>query len=129
MPRKTKVGMVVSNKMHKSIVVEVTRTKQHPLYKKYIRVRKKYMAHDENNTAQMGDLVKIEECRPVSKQKTWTLAQVMRHAHGEALEIAEPTALSEAHRHHGHAVPEPLAPGGAPEAPEAGGGDTPEVQQ
>jgi small subunit ribosomal protein S17 len=118
MPRKSKIGMVVSNKMQKSIVVEVTRTKQHPLYKKYIRVRKKYMAHDEQNVAQIGDQVRIEECRPLSKSKSWELAQVMRHAHGEALDIKDPEALAQAARQHGHhapgSAPAPTPPRAAP---------------
>jgi len=82
MPRKQKTGVVVSDKMHKSIVVEVTRTKQHPLYKKYIRIRKHFMAHDEENSAQVGDLVKIEESRPISKLKSWVLKEIVRVAPG-----------------------------------------------
>jgi small subunit ribosomal protein S17 len=82
MPRKQKIGIVVSDKMQKSIVVEVTRIKQHPLYKKFIRLRNKFMAHDEENSAGMGDVVRIEESRPISKQKSWVLKEILRVAPG-----------------------------------------------
>ncbi|MCB1186751.1 30S ribosomal protein S17 [bacterium] len=82
MPRKQKTGKVVSDSMEKSIVVEVVRTTQHPLYKKYVRVRKKFMAHDEEGKAQVGDFVRIEECRPISKRKSWTLKEIIRVAPG-----------------------------------------------
>ncbi|MCB1218638.1 MAG: 30S ribosomal protein S17 [bacterium] len=82
MPRKQKTGTVVSDSMEKSIVVEVVRTTQHPLYKKYVRVRKKFMAHDEEGKAQVGDFVRIEECRPISKRKSWTLKEIIRVAPG-----------------------------------------------
>jgi small subunit ribosomal protein S17 len=64
-------GVVVSNKMDKSIVVNVERRTQHPLYKKFIRRSKKYVAHDENNTCKEGDVIQIQECRPISKRKSW----------------------------------------------------------
>lgn len=82
MGNKMKTGVVTSDKMQKSIVVEVTRTMKHPLYKKYIRIRKKFIAHDELDQAQTGDFVRIEECRPISKRKSWTLAEVIRVAPG-----------------------------------------------
>lgn len=82
MPRKTKTGVVVSDKMQKTIVVKVTRMKQHPLYKKFVRISKKFMAHDEVGKARIGDLVKIEESRPLSKNKSWTLSEVLREAPG-----------------------------------------------
>lgn len=82
MPRKQKTGFVVSDKMQKSVVVEVTRMKKHPLYKKYIRVRRKLMAHDEDERARTGDLVRIEESRPVSRRKRWTLKEILREAPG-----------------------------------------------
>ncbi len=82
MGNKMKTGVVTSDKMQKSIVVEVTRTMKHPLYKKYIRIRKKFIAHDEQDQAQTGDFVRIEECRPISKRKSWTLAEVIRVAPG-----------------------------------------------
>jgi small subunit ribosomal protein S17 len=64
-------GVVVSNKMDKSVVVNVERRTQHPLYKKFIRRSKKYLAHDENNVCKEGDVVQIQECRPISKRKSW----------------------------------------------------------
>jgi small subunit ribosomal protein S17 len=82
MPRKQKTGVVVSDKMQKSVVVEVTRTKKHPLYKKYVRVRKRYMAHDEDGVAHIGDFVRIQESRPLSASKRWALVEVLRTAHG-----------------------------------------------
>lgn len=84
MPRKQKTGVVVSDKMQKGIVVEVTRIRKHPLYKKYVRVRKKFMAHDEANDAHEGDVVRIEESRPISRHKCWTLKEVLRRAPGGA---------------------------------------------
>ncbi len=72
----TKVGIVVSDKMDKTIVVRVERQFTHPLYKKTVRVHKKFMAHDENNEAQIGDKVIIEEFRPLSRKKRWNLQQV-----------------------------------------------------
>ena len=83
MPRKQKTGIVVSDKMQKSIVVEVTRIKKHPLYKKYVRVRKKFMAHDAEDTARIGDFVRIEESRPISRRKSWVLKDVIRKAPGQ----------------------------------------------
>jgi small subunit ribosomal protein S17 len=71
MPKRIMQGVVVSNKMDKSIVVNVERRTQHPLYKKFIRRSKKYVAHDENNTCKEGDVVQIQECRPISKRKSW----------------------------------------------------------
>ena len=74
------VGTVVSNRMDKTIVVLVERRIQHPLYKKYIRRSKKFHAHDQENSCQIGDTVRIEECRPMSKTKTWRLVSVVGHA-------------------------------------------------
>jgi small subunit ribosomal protein S17 len=82
MSRKQKTGIVVSDKMDKTIVVEVTRKKMHPIYKKYVRVRKKFMAHDEEKSAGIGDFVRIEESRPFSKNKSWVLTEVIRRAPG-----------------------------------------------
>jgi small subunit ribosomal protein S17 len=84
MPRKIKSGVVVSDKMQKSIVVQVIRTKKHPLYKKYIRVTKKFMAHDELERAHQGDFVRIEESRPLSKSKRWVLLEILREAPGRS---------------------------------------------
>lgn len=71
MPRRILEGVVVSNKMDKTVVVNVVRYVQHPLYRKFIKRSKKYMAHDETNAIQEGDTVKIIEIRPMSKNKTW----------------------------------------------------------
>ena len=73
-----KVGQVVSIKMTKTIVVEVSRRVPHPLYKRIIGKRKKFYAHDEEGTAKMGDVVRIIECRPLSKLKRWRLEEVVR---------------------------------------------------
>ncbi len=75
-----KVGQVVSTGMKKTIVVEVSRRVPHPLYKRIIGKRKKFYAHDEESTARMGDVVRIIECRPLSKTKRWRLAEVIRRA-------------------------------------------------
>ncbi len=72
------IGTVVSNKMQKTIVVEVTRKKAHPMYARVISIRKKFYAHDEKNEAHAGDVVKIEESRPLSKLKRWTLKEIVR---------------------------------------------------
>ena len=75
-----KVGQVVSTKMAKTIVVEVSRRVPHPLYKRIIAKRKKFYAHDEERTAKLCDVVRIVECRPLSKLKRWSLAEVIRRA-------------------------------------------------
>jgi len=75
-----KVGQVVSTKMNKTIVVEVSRRVPHPLYKRIIGKRKKFYAHDEEGRAKMGDVVRIIECRPLSKLKRWRLADIVRAA-------------------------------------------------
>src|ERR1700737_2711313 len=72
-----KVGQVVSTKMQKTIVVEVSRRVPHPLYKRIIGKRKKFYAHDEEESAKPGDVVRIVECRPLSKLKRWKLAEVI----------------------------------------------------
>ncbi len=78
--RKTLVGTVVSNKMEKTIVIRIERRKLHPLYKKYITRTKKIKAHDEGNLCQIGDLVKVIESRPLSKDKRWSLLEVLEKA-------------------------------------------------
>ena len=75
-----KVGEVVSTKMAKTIVVQVTRRVPHPLYKRIVTRRKKFYAHDEQQTAKVGDVVRITESRPLSKLKRWTLTEVIRRA-------------------------------------------------
>ena len=71
MPRRVMQGVVVSDKMEKTVVVRVERRVMHPIYKKFIRRSKKYAAHDENNVFKIGDQVRIRECRPISKRKRW----------------------------------------------------------
>ena len=78
--RKNKFGKVVSDKMDKTIVVAVETTMKHPMYKKTIKVTKKYKAHDENNEAKVGDIVLIMETRPLSKEKCWRLVKVVEKA-------------------------------------------------
>jgi small subunit ribosomal protein S17 len=75
-----KVGQVVSTKMSKTIVVEVSRRVPHPIYKKIVKRRKKFYAHDETGTAREGDVVRIVECRPLSRLKRWNLVEVIRRA-------------------------------------------------
>jgi len=71
MPRRVLQGVVTSDKGEKTIVVAVERRLRHPLYKKFIKRSKKFMAHDEANACKVGDLVRIRECRPISKRKCW----------------------------------------------------------
>jgi len=78
--KKVLQGVIVSNKMEKTAVVSVERQIQHPLYKKRIKRSKKYQLHDEGNVCQIGDQVRIIECRPISKNKTWRLLEVVRKA-------------------------------------------------
>lgn len=75
MPRRQLQGTVVSTQMDKTAVVRVERMKAHPLYRKVIRLHKRYMAHDEGNEARSGDVVLIEECRPLSRQKRWRIVE------------------------------------------------------
>src|ERR1700756_5787118 len=78
--RKTLIGEVVSTKMAKTIVVEVRRQKAHPFYKRVVSRSKKFYAHDEQGTAHLGDFVKIEETRPLSKLKRWQLKEVVQRS-------------------------------------------------
>ncbi len=75
-----KVGPVVSTKMQKTIVVQVSRRVPHPLYKRIVTKHKKFYAHDEEGTARLGDIVRIIECRPMSKLKRWKLEEVVRRS-------------------------------------------------
>jgi small subunit ribosomal protein S17 len=75
--RKVREGLVVSNKMDKTVVVAVETKKVHPLYKKAIKFTKKYKAHDENNDCKIGDKVKIVETRPLSREKRWRVAEIV----------------------------------------------------
>ncbi|HPY66541.1 MAG TPA: 30S ribosomal protein S17 [Bacteroidales bacterium] len=78
--RKDRIGIVVSNKMNKSIVVAVKRKVKHPIYAKFINKTKKIMAHDEENACNIGDTVKISETRPLSKNKAWRLVEIIERA-------------------------------------------------
>jgi small subunit ribosomal protein S17 len=77
---KTKTGQVVSDKMEKTIVVAAENLVEHPLYKKRVRRTRKFHAHDEHAEAHLGDIVRIGETRPISKNKTWRLLEVIRRA-------------------------------------------------
>lgn len=78
--RKEKVGVVVSNKMEKSIVVAVARKVKHPIYGKFVNKTTKFTAHDEQNTCGEGDTVRIQETRPISKNKCWRLVEIIERA-------------------------------------------------
>lgn len=83
MPKRVLSGRVVSDKMDKTVTVLVERRVMHPLYKKFIRRSKKYAAHDETNLCKAGDTVSIEECRPISKRKSW----IVTACNGETVEV------------------------------------------
>jgi len=78
--KRTLIGKVVSDKMDKTVTVEIERQMKHPLYGKIIKRTKKYHAHDEQNTAKAGDVVEITESRPISKTKSWTVTRVVQEA-------------------------------------------------
>ena len=78
--RKERIGVVVSNKMDKSIVVKVERKVKHPLYGKFVKKSTKFMAHDENYECNIGDMVRIMETRPLSKNKCWRLVEIVEKA-------------------------------------------------
>src|SRR2546421_7622057 len=95
-----KVGTVVSNKMDKTIVVAVESLKKHRIYKRTYKQTKRFQAHDEENICQVGDLVRIEECRPLSKMKRWRLIEVIKPSSGivpveEVVAEVDPDLLSE----------------------------------
>ncbi len=93
--RNEKVGNVVSTKMQKTIVVEVEMRKAHPKYKRIVKSSKKFYAHDEQNSARVGDVVRIRESRPLSRLKRWTLEEIVRRSSlGQIEEIATPQAAS-----------------------------------
>ena len=129
--RKTKTGRVVSDKMDKTIVVSVERMARHPLYKRVIRLTKKFKAHDEANDARIGDTVLIESSRPLSATKRWRLVRVVQRAadHGLVADIvSEEAATSEAI--HGAANPGRVRHAAEAEAAEeaaAGDADEPEA--
>lgn len=87
--RKEFIGTVVSDKMDKTVVVMVETLEKHPLYGKYVRRRKKFMAHDENNECKIGDKVLIEETRPLSKRKRWRVKQILERAKVLETEVSE----------------------------------------
>jgi len=76
--RKSMVGTVVSNKMDKTVVVVVERLARHPVYKKVVKLRKRFKAHDADNVCLMGDVVRIVESRPLSKEKRWVVEEIVR---------------------------------------------------
>ncbi|MBN2638137.1 MAG: 30S ribosomal protein S17 [Bacteroidales bacterium] len=78
--RKERIGLVVSNKMDKSIIVLVERQFKHPIYGKFVKKSRKFMAHDENNECNIGDTVRIMEIRPMSKNKNWRLVEIIERA-------------------------------------------------
>ena len=78
--RKTRIGHVASDKMDKTVVISVVRRYRHPKYKKYIKERLRYKAHDEKNECRIGDRVLIEECRPLSKEKRWKVREIIEKA-------------------------------------------------
>src|ERR1700740_2166059 len=91
--RNEKVGEVVSTKMQKTIVVEVEMRKAHPKYQRVMKTSKKFYAHDEQNTARVGDMVRIRETRPLSKLKRWNLEEIVRRsALAQVEEAAAPAA-------------------------------------
>jgi small subunit ribosomal protein S17 len=89
MPKRILTGTVVSDKSDKTVVVLVERKVKHPLYGKIIRRSKKYHAHDEANSAKAGEVVRIQECAPISKNKCWTLVERINAAPEAAAELAE----------------------------------------
>jgi small subunit ribosomal protein S17 len=94
MPKRVLTGTVVSDKADKTVVVRVERRVKHPLYGKIIKRSKKYHAHDETNVFKSGEQVRIVECKPISKLKTWTVIDRIGVAKTAVVEITEPEALS-----------------------------------
>lgn len=95
--RRTKVGRVVSDKMDKTIVVSVERLRRHPIYKRVVRLSSKFKAHDEENSARVGDTVRIEESRPLSLEKRWRVVEVVARSSGvELVEAGVEMAETEA---------------------------------
>jgi small subunit ribosomal protein S17 len=88
--RRTKVGRVVSDKMDRTVVVSVERLRRHPIYKRVVRLSSKFKAHDEDNSARVGDTVRIEESRPLSREKRWTVVEIVaRGSHEELIDGTE----------------------------------------
>ena len=93
MPKRVLTGTVVSDKGDKTVVVRVERRVKHPLYGKIIKLSKKYHAHDDANEFRAGEIVRIEECAPISKLKTWKVVDRIGAAKTATIEIAEPEAI------------------------------------
>ncbi len=91
--RNEKVGLVVSTKMQKTIVVEIEMRKAHPKYKRVMKSNKKFYAHDEQNSARVGDVVRIREARPLSKLKRWSLEEIVRRSSLAQAEEKAPIAV------------------------------------
>jgi small subunit ribosomal protein S17 len=83
--RRTKVGRVVSDKMDKTVVVSVERLRRHPIYKRVVRLSSKFKAHDDENAARVGDTVRIEESRPLSREKRWRVVEIVSRGSYEEL--------------------------------------------
>jgi len=83
--RRSKTGRVVSDKMDKTVVVSVERLRRHPIYKRVVRLSSKFKAHDHDNSARVGDTVRIEESRPLSRQKRWTVVEIVARGSQEEL--------------------------------------------
>jgi small subunit ribosomal protein S17 len=94
--RNEKIGNVVSTKMQKTIVVEIEMRKAHPKYKRVMKSNKKFYAHDEQNSARVGDMVRIRETRPLSKLKRWNLEEIIRRSSLSALPDEKPVAAESA---------------------------------
>ena len=94
--RNEKVGQVVSTKMQKTIVVEIEMRKAHPKYKRVMKSNKKFYAHDEQNSARVGDVVRIRETRPLSKLKRWSLEEIIRRSSLGSLADVKPAAIASA---------------------------------
>jgi small subunit ribosomal protein S17 len=94
MPKRVLSGTVVSDKGEKTVVVRVERRVKHPLYGKIIKLSKKYHAHDEDNAYKAGEQVRIEECSPISKLKTWKVIDRIGAAKAQAVEINDPEAMT-----------------------------------
>ena len=89
--RRSKLGRVVSDKMDKTVVVSVERLRRHPVYKRVVRLSSKFKAHDAENAAHVGDTVRIEESRPLSREKRWVVVEVVaRGSHEEMIDTSEP---------------------------------------
>lgn len=108
MPRRVLMGRVTSDKMNKTITVLVNRRIMHPLYKKFIRRSKKYAAHDEANVCVEGDTVRIIECAPISKRKTWIVFERNGSVLGAAPEDAVAAAEAQHHAAGGAHTPSPV---------------------